>query len=621
MKVLMVYTANMNLGDSILAENDYWLLEKSLEGRKHTIFRYNISMRDIGQIKYVDAVVFGGGILKSTNEKFWLYIPEIVNEAQKYDIPVFFSAIGCEAFHPEDENSVSLKNAVNQPCVKGISCRDDIETLKNDYIENPDVRLTSVYDPAVWCRETYKDCISSKDRKTNRTIGLGVVRSNLFEDYGNPQITKQFQLDFWKKTAELLEEKGYSWTIFTNGDTYDERFAREVLAYIGHGKKERTPMDDRDLVSMISEFKGVIAGRMHSNIVAYALGITSVGFIWNRKLTFWGKKTGTLERYLTVDEMTAENAVDRLLKYIDDPKEPDDSQKMPVYEAMKEFADTYIKERPDKPVRTLDYSKHMAALNMGGMDLRYTRTNSVEALKWSIAHGFENFTLAVRMTSDQKLVCVDRWHRETYHMMNIPIPDEEKEYQPAMSFDQFSKAMYYNRFHTASFEQMIAAYSRETAGKKTKLFIIPGKPKQEELPVILKQIITILKRNKVKLSEVVLCFETRADIEAAISAKKGLLFQAGYELLYFPKIEDSKAEQQIKDAVKYCRANKVRYLRVRERHYTESAASLIASQELKACVFHIEKDSHVIRMIRRGADYAACRRGTPDYFKKLTGKE
>ena len=127
-----------------------------------------------------------------------------MNEAQKYDIPVFFSAIGCEAFHPEDENSVSLKNAVNQPCVKGISCRDDIETLKNDYIENPDVRLTTVYDPAVWCRETYKDCISSKDRKTNRTIGLGVVRSNLFEDYGNPQITKQFQLDFWKKTAELL---------------------------------------------------------------------------------------------------------------------------------------------------------------------------------------------------------------------------------------------------------------------------------------------------------------------------------------------------------------------------------------------------------------------------------
>jgi glycerophosphoryl diester phosphodiesterase len=74
----------------------------------------------------------------------------------------------------------------------------------------------------------------------------------------------------------------------------------------------------------------------------------------------------------------------------------------------------------------------MAALNMGGMDLRYTRTNSVEALKWSIAHGFENFTLAVRMTSDQKLVCVDRWHRETYHMMNIPIPDEEKEYQPQL---------------------------------------------------------------------------------------------------------------------------------------------------------------------------------------------
>ena len=617
MKVLMVYTANMNLGDSILAENDYWLLEKALAGREHTIYRYNISMRDLRQIRYVDAVVFGGGILKSTNEKFWLYIPEIVNEAQKYEIPVFFSAIGCEAFHPEDEKSVSLKNAVNMPCVKGISCRDDIETLKNDYIENQDIVLTPVYDPAVWCRETYRECISTKKPEEKKVIGLGVVRWNLFEDYGNPQITKQFQLDFWKRITELLEEKGLVWTLFTNGDTYDEAFAKEVLAYIGHGTMERTPMDDRDLVSMISEYRGVIAGRMHSNIVAYALGISSIGFIWNRKLDFWRKKTGTEERFLTMDEMNAETAVERLLKVIDEPKEPTEEQKMPVYQAMCDFVNTHVKEREGKRKESIDYGAHMVAMHMGGMELRYTRTNSVSALKYSLAHGYRMFHLSVRLTSDKKLVCVDRWHKETYKTLRIPVVNAEKEFQPALSLEKFKNAKYYSRFETCQFDELIKAYAKETAGMKTKLFIVPGKPKQQELEEIMKQLLAGLRKYKVSLGDTVLCFEKKEDIETARNSIRTILGRRP-EFLYYPSVTAGQEVSQLKEAAEYCKAKKIRCLRVKPDVYSNAIATALAPFGLKICIFGFERDSELIKALRLGADYAACRRNTVDYYESLT---
>ena len=406
-KILLVFTANMNLGDSILAENDRFLVEKAMAGRDYIIFPYSISSRDIDQIKYVDAVIFGGGIFKAKTEKFWLYIPEILHEAQKCNVPVFFSAIGTEEYYPDDERSVQLKEALNLSCVKGISCRDDIETLTKDYIDNPDIEVSPVCDPAVWCRETYAEALKNEPSK-KEVIGLGVVRYDLFADYGNPSITKEYQLAFWKETVQLLEEKGLPWTLFTNGATGDEAFANEVLAYIGHGTKEKAPADAADLVRMISSFRGVIAGRMHSNIVAFALNIPSVGFIWNRKLVFWGKKTGHPERFLPVEKLTAENAVDTLMNILDQPVGPDENMRKPVYEAIVRFVQNHVRVREGRTSETIPLiEEHMEAVCLGGMETRYMQTNTLDAFEYSLENGYTNFHLSVRLTKDGEPVCVD----------------------------------------------------------------------------------------------------------------------------------------------------------------------------------------------------------------------
>ena len=69
-KVLLVQTMNMNLRDSVLSDNDAFLLRKAFRPFKGEIFPYSISSRDIEQLRYVDAMIFAGGIIKASNEKF-----------------------------------------------------------------------------------------------------------------------------------------------------------------------------------------------------------------------------------------------------------------------------------------------------------------------------------------------------------------------------------------------------------------------------------------------------------------------------------------------------------------------------------------------------------------------
>ncbi len=164
LKILVVETANMNLGDNVIGDNVYYLLKRALRGKRYDILRYSISLRDPEQVRYVDAVVFAGGILKSTTEKFWLYITELIKTAQEYQVPVLLSGIGVEAFYPDDERSVNLKEAINLPCVKAISVRDDIETLKRDYITNPEIRVTPVFDHAIWCSYTYREYLKKQQK-------------------------------------------------------------------------------------------------------------------------------------------------------------------------------------------------------------------------------------------------------------------------------------------------------------------------------------------------------------------------------------------------------------------------------------------------------------------------
>ena len=612
LKILMVETANMNLGDSILADNDYFLIKKAVHPKKVILLRYSISSRDIGQIKYVDAVIFAGGIIKSTNEKFWLYIPKIINEAQKYQVPVFLSAIGAEKFYPDDEKSRRLKEALNLPCVKGISVRDDIELLKNDYIINKEIKLYSVYDPAVWCAKTYKKELGLwKFYRNEKKIGLGIVRHKLFSDYGNPQIDKDFQLNFWKEVIDELEKKQLPWVLFTNGDTYDEQFADEVLAYVGHGEKLKTPLDGVEVVRNIAKFSGVIAGRMHSNIVAYSLGIASIGFVWNKKLRFWSEKIGAPERFLSCDQMIPALAVERLLCAMEEKKFVKQNQKDTVYDAIKDFVQHHCTKR-QAAVEDIDFKKSLVAPALGAIAVRYKNTNSPEAFEHALKNGYRIFQLDLRLTEDHELVCVNRWHKDTFKMMNL---GEQATPGKPLCRETFSKCRYYNRFHTMDMEHFLAISSNQIKRKDIKVILAFGKPDKEDALEILHKLKNLLSQYGAAEESFFIKLERKGDVE--ILEQSGMKMKIIYHAVD-PQGTEEESLQCCKKALEYCKHKKIRYMSVSSRIYNEEVAALCRAYAVKTYVTNGTKGVQCIEHIKKGAAFTDSHYYGPEYLQSLT---
>lgn len=611
LKILMVQTSNMNLGDTILADNDYYLLKKALHPKKCDILRYSISSRDVGQLKYVDAVVFAGGILKCTNEKFHIYIPEIINEANRLNIPVFLSAIGVEKFYEDNEGSVALKQALNLPCVKGISVRDDIDTLKRDYLENTQTRTYCVYDPAVWCKDTYKKELKiSKNKK--ELVGIGIARERLFADYGNKQIDRQFQLDLFKGIIDELNRRKIEWKVFTNGDPNDEIFAKEVLEYVGEYKKLDAPLSGVALVRNISEFSSVIAVRMHSNIISYALNIPSVGFIWNQKLRFWGKKIGYEERFIECENISVQNVISAWEDAVEKGCTLKPECKNGVYDALKDFADNFCFIR-EKERENLDFSKTMLAPALGGIDTRYKNTNSPQAFKYSLKYGYKNFQADIRLTSDNVAVCVNRWHKDTFKLLNHPMANSEK--VTSIKLSEFENCKYYNRFDTMTFDTLLKLARNSLNFSKIKLVLSFGRPSKKVFEKLMSKITYALKRNLLSTKNIYLRLESKQDIEYVKAS------YPKFNIIYHTvdnHISKEETLSTLEDALKYCKEQSIKYLYMNHKEYTKEFDKLCKEYGVHYYCSACTMTQTVIESIKNGAYFVPSHYYDVDYITRLT---
>ena len=70
------------------------------------------------------------------------------------------------------------------------------------------------------------------------------------------------------------------------------------------------------MVNIISGFKGIIATRLHSNIIAYSLQVPAIGLVWNNKLKMFGQNIGYPERFIEVENFDEKNIVDKMEKAI-----------------------------------------------------------------------------------------------------------------------------------------------------------------------------------------------------------------------------------------------------------------------------------------------------------------
>ena len=287
----------------ILNFSKWWLSQK----RKTEIYKYYKKI-----LKKNSYVIFaGGGIIKFSRECLWNPVYSITTYCQRKKIPVFFNATGVEGYDDKNFYSQLLKYSLNKPCVKKITTRDDINSLKK-YVKNWN-KISIAGDSALWARETY----NIEDVEKTNIIGIGVIRGNIFNDYGINFSEKQL-VNTYINIIKKLEEKGYKWQLFCNGAKSDYEMGKIILTTLGLPIEEKylapRPQKTIDLIKKIYSYKATISARLHANIIAVSFGIPTIGLVWNNKLKFFGERIECPERFLVKEQFTNANFVITVLE-------------------------------------------------------------------------------------------------------------------------------------------------------------------------------------------------------------------------------------------------------------------------------------------------------------------
>lgn len=610
-KILLVQITNKNFGDSVIADNTRALLRKAFPyhlRERYDILDYSIQTEDLAQVSYVDAIVFaGGGLVKFRQENLYRQVSELIMEAQKCQIPVFLNAVGVEGYDAEDERCRMLVEALNQPCVKAISVRDDVECLTQYYLRESKARVKAVFDPAVWSEKTYH--IPEKKRKNQKCIGLGIARDTLFADYGIPSVEREFMRNLWIDIVDLLEKRGYDWKIFTNGLDQDEKFAQDILVEIGHGEKCEQPINAKALVDEIAEMDGLIACRMHSNIIAYSLGIPSIGLVWNAKMVMWGEKCGYAERYLPYTELKASRVVDALEDALkENTRKPSWTKKYSTYWEIRHFVRKYCKPREREKI-SLNPQRHMAAAALGGCDFKYKNMNTLPQMWDSLKRGYRILELDVRFSADEQLVCVNGWKEGTKRALGDSETDGE------MDVEEFSRSKYYHYFPTCTFEGFIQEFSTlPEKYKGIRLILDVGKPKTALLDAFYGQLTDVLRKYHIPEQNIIVRMQRERDITAF--ERQNYFCRMSY-FISQETAETGTESEQFEKIVRFCKKKKIRIISMTEKTWTIELQESLSRQKFKVMVLSYTKAGDIIEAMQGGAEFAASHYYGVDYVNKL----
>lgn len=290
-------------------------------------FRYNyeylmwylkINKRFRQQLSGVDAIVFaGGGFLKFRTQGLNYYVEQIVKIAEKNNIPIMMNGVGIEGYDEKDIRCQRLKRAINKPVMKVITTRDDIDTLRDLYIVNKNIKISRVGDPALWVPECYGVSHTGKNKKK---VGINVIRGRIYQSYGNT-LSEEGVMNFYRLLIHELEDRGIKWKLFSNGMKADQVFGRRLLKSLGYDAKKKllpAPRNVDDFLEILDEFDVVFGARLHACITSYALNIPIVGLIWSEKLRIFAQVIDKKKHFFEEDELDVKAIVDAIEECFED---------------------------------------------------------------------------------------------------------------------------------------------------------------------------------------------------------------------------------------------------------------------------------------------------------------
>lgn len=315
-------------------------------------------------ISQADVVIFGGAPLFNYKyQRFYLRTIKTLELAQEYNVPVLFSSIGVESFDPENAKSVQLKEALALACVRQITTRDDIDSLRK-YVEGAQIPVSLVSDPVVFARSVFDECDTNPVRPVNpqkKTIGLVPTRVGIFHDNGI-EFSEADQRHFWLDVIATLKSRGYDYRLFTTGHFSDEVFLDSLVRAgdVPASKTQVTINSPEELIGELSSCDGIIAYRLHASITAFAYKIPSVGLSWNFKVPYFYDSVGYRKRALDPDAWNAPVVVNAIEQALEEGVKHDQDFVMSVYSSL--FAGLQEVLMPESGAKPLSYSELLASI-------------------------------------------------------------------------------------------------------------------------------------------------------------------------------------------------------------------------------------------------------------------
>lgn len=274
-------------------KRDYWLTKHGFSDKVYYWNKIDVDGRqsfydEIASRQY-DCAVFAGGQLFMD----WLTV-DICQFLQRFEqtgTPVFFNACGL-GINVSERIRQMFGDALLSSNVKWLSSRDDAVSIDERYLKGKK-EVISTYDPGLWAKEVYPFLNKSEES----CVGLGVM-------YCENVSIKKVAL-FWKDVIRELEKRNIKWKFFCNGAIDDYNFGCYVLKTLNKDIEQymcKCPKKPEELIQQIGSFSSIISFRLHSHIVAAALGIPAVALVWDNKLRFFYRHLKHEERCLTISD-------------------------------------------------------------------------------------------------------------------------------------------------------------------------------------------------------------------------------------------------------------------------------------------------------------------------------
>ena len=374
MKILTISFFDDNFGDMLVRicfDRLLRVVMKNLgiDESGYAVDNMHIKEIDEEKVASADLILFSGGAMFGFNNLgSFDAIDTITAIAEEKSIPVVFSSMGINNMHADEESGARLNAILKRKCVKAMSVRETAEVF-TPFAEGCSFDIVSVCDPAVWAKHVYRREVQEvRNAKKRRIVGLNIVRGGLFKANG-----KKWTLDseeaFIKGLIALFEQKDIEYRLFTNGSVLDNNSMGYIAKRIGvPDDKLIVPDSTREVVHAIAGFDAVVAVRMHSAIISYALDVPSVDLVWNEKIPYFYQNIGYPDRAVALDVGTPEVILRMTQELLDDRGfKADESYLMSLYSYLYRTVGTILKKPADSEYPFAEVS-HLMSMQESGVN-------------------------------------------------------------------------------------------------------------------------------------------------------------------------------------------------------------------------------------------------------------